>query len=167
MVNPNSEVGGAPAPGVRRRADNGTTSRSRPSLHRHRICSEFAQNGIGDDRKGGSSEWRLLKGMFRWFFPVAFHAHFGARCGEQAKVFGPATTARKSRTAGSRRTAASARIGCATARVGNGVADRTDDGKCRVETGWFATFPSLESPHICPMVNGGWIAIFLPHPCLN
>jgi len=46
--------------------------------------------GVGY-RKGVSPEWRLVKGMFRWFLSalaVAFHNHFVSRFGEQAKVFG-------------------------------------------------------------------------------
>ena len=38
-----------------------------------------------------SPEWRLLKGILRWFLrllAIAFHDHFVARFGKQAKVFG-------------------------------------------------------------------------------
>jgi hypothetical protein len=40
-----------------------------------------------------SPEWRLVKGMVRWFLrllPAAFDEHFVARFGEQAKVLGAA-----------------------------------------------------------------------------
>ena len=43
------------------------------------------------DQSQANSEWRLIKGMLRWFLrllPAAFDDHLVARFGEQAKVFG-------------------------------------------------------------------------------